>query len=438
MKIYKVVIGKREISIEAFSVSPSGRYFVVRYGGDFYVCKAEKDSGTVLEKCPDWTDYDFYWFDSVEWFEEYGFVKVRFSHQDYFSIKTERMYFDRDLYEKEKAKRRKKTMDKIRIGIAGYGNLGKGVELAVRQNDDMELAAIFTRRDPSALKPLTEGVNVQNIGNIKNFKDKIDVLIICGGSATDLPEQTPELAKNFNVIDSFDTHARIPEHFANVDSNAKMSNHLAIISLGWDPGLFSLNRLYAESILPDGKSYTFWGKGVSQGHSDAIRRVKGVKRGIQYTIPVEEAMEAVRSGSQPELSTRQKHTRECWIVAEEGADLAQIENDIKTMKNYFDEYDTTVNFITEEEFDAVHNKMPHGGFVMRSGVTGEGGKTHQMIEYSLKLDSNPEFTASVLICYARALARLRAEGKSGCLTAFDIAPAYLSRLSAEELRAKML
>ena len=329
-------------------------------------------------------------------------------------------------------------MSKIRIGIAGYGNLGKGVELAIRQNDDMELAGIFTRRDPSTLKPLTAGAPVYSINDIQSKKDDIDVMIICGGSATDLPKQTPELAKYFNVIDSFDTHARIPEHFANVDKAAKESGHLAFISLGWDPGLFSLNRLYAESILPNGKSYTFWAKGVSQGHSDAIRRVEGVKRGIQYTIPVEAAMEEVRSGSQPDLTTRQKHTRECWVVPEEGADLAKIEESIKTMKNYFDQYDTTVNFITEEEFDAVHNKMPHGGFVMRSGLTGDGEKTHQMIEYSLKLESNPEFTASVLICFARALARLKAEGATGCKTAFDIAPAYLSPLSGEELRASML
>ena len=329
-------------------------------------------------------------------------------------------------------------MSKVRIGIAGYGNLGKGVELAVRQNDDMELAAVFTRRDPASVTPLTEGTKVYNIADAEKMQNDIDVMIICGGSATDLPEQTPALAKLFNVIDSFDTHKRIPEHFANVDKAAKESGHLALISLGWDPGLFSLNRLYAESILPNGKTYTFWGKGVSQGHSDAIRRVKGVKRGIQYTVPIESAMEAVRSGSQPELTTRQKHLRECYVVAEEGADKAKIEETIKNMKNYFDEYDTTVNFITEEEFDAVHNKMPHGGFVMRSGMTGDGEKTHQMIEYSLKLESNPEFTASVLVCYARALARLKAEGATGCKTAFDIAPAYLSKLSGEELRASML
>lgn len=329
-------------------------------------------------------------------------------------------------------------MSKIRIAIAGYGNLGRGVELAVKQNPDTELVCVFTRRDPSSVKLLTEGVKVMNISDAASMKDSVDVLIICGGSATDLPEQTPELAKMFNVIDSFDTHKRIPEHFANVDKAAKENGHLAMISLGWDPGLFSLNRLYAESILPNGKSYTFWGKGVSQGHSDAIRRVEGVKRGIQYTVPVEEAMDAVRSGSQPELTTRQKHTRECFIVPEDGADLAKIEAEIKGMKNYFDEYDTTVNFITEEEFDAVHNKMPHGGFVMRSGMTGDGEKTHQMIEYSLRLESNPEFTGSVLVCFARALSRMRAEGATGCKTAFDVAPAYLSPLSGEKLRASML
>lgn len=328
-------------------------------------------------------------------------------------------------------------MSRIRIGIAGYGNLGRGVELAVAQNDDMELVGVFTRRDPSTVSTVT-GVKAYSMDDAMNMTDVIDVMIICGGSATDLPKQTPELAKYFNVIDSFDTHACIPEHFANVDKAAKESGKLAFISLGWDPGLFSLNRLYAESILPKGKTYTFWGKGVSQGHSDAIRRVEGVKRGIQYTVPIEAAMDAVRSGSQPDLTTRQKHHRECWVVAEEGADLAKIEESIKTMKNYFDEYDTTVNFITEEEFDAVHNKMPHGGFVMRSGLTGNGEKTHQMIEYSLKLESNPEFTASVLVCYARAISRLSAEGATGCKTAFDIAPAYLSPLSGEELRKSLL
>ena len=329
-------------------------------------------------------------------------------------------------------------MKKVRIAIAGYGNLGRGVELAVRQNEDMELVAVFTRRDPASVKLLTEGVKVYNIADAAKLADQVDVLVICGGSATDLPKQTPELAKYFNVIDSFDTHARIPEHFANVDKASRENGHIAFISLGWDPGLFSLNRLYAESILPNGKSYTFWGKGVSQGHSDAIRRVNGVKRGIQYTCPVEAAMDAVRSGSQPDLTTREKHTRECFVVAEEGAYKAAIEAEIKGMKNYFDQYDTTVHFITEEEFDREHNKMPHGGFVMRSGLTGDGEKTHQMIEYSLKLESNPEFTASVLICYARAMSRLFSEGQRGCRTAFDIAPAYLSPLSPEELRAQML
>ena len=329
-------------------------------------------------------------------------------------------------------------MEKIRIGIAGYGNLGKGVELAIRQNDDMELVGVFTRRAPENVKLMTEGVSVYSIHDAKNMQDQIDVMILCGGSATDLPEQTPELAQYFNVIDSFDTHARIPEHFANVDKVCRENGHLAMISLGWDPGLFSLNRLYAESILPSGKTYTFWGKGVSQGHSDAIRRVEGVKKGIQYTIPVDAAMEAVRSGNQPELTTREKHKRECFVVAEEGADKAKITETIQHMKNYFDAYDTTVHFISEEEFDAVHNKMPHGGFVMRSGKTGDGEQTHQMIEYSLKLESNPEFTASVLIAYARALYRLKAEGATGCKTVFDIVPAYLSRLSGEELRASML
>ena len=329
-------------------------------------------------------------------------------------------------------------MERIRIGIAGYGNLGKGVELAVRQNEDMELVGVFTRRAPETVKLLTEGIPVYHMNDVLGMQDKIDVMIICGGSATDLPKQTPELAKYFNVIDSFDTHARIPEHFANVDKVCKENGTIALISLGWDPGLFSLNRLYAESILPSGKTYTFWGKGVSQGHSDAIRRVEGVKKGIQYTVPVDAAMDAVRSGSQPELSTREKHERVCFVVAEEGADKEKIAETIKSMKNYFDEYNTTVNFISEEEFDAQHNTMPHGGFVMRSGKTGDGEKTHQMIEYSLKLESNPEFTASVLVAYARALSRLKSEGAVGCKTAFDIAPAYLSRLSGEELRASML
>ena len=329
-------------------------------------------------------------------------------------------------------------MSKIRIGIAGYGNLGKGVELAIRQNTDMELVGIFSRRDPESVKTLTPGTPVYKLDEAASMKDAIDVMILCGGSATDLPTQTPELAKHFNVIDSFDTHAKIPEHFANVDAVGKENNTLSIISVGWDPGLFSLNRIYAESILPNGKTYTFWGKGVSQGHSDAIRRVEGVKRGIQYTVPIDAALDAVRSGSQPELTTREKHLRECYVVPEEGADLAKIEESIKTMKNYFDEYDTTVTFITEEEFDAVHNTMPHGGFVMRSGVTGDGEKTHQMIEYSLKLESNPEFTASVLVAYARALMRMKEHGMTGCATVFDVPPAYLSQMSGEELRAHLL
>lgn len=329
-------------------------------------------------------------------------------------------------------------MSKIRIGIAGYGNLGKGVELAIRQNEDMELVGVFTRRDPASVTLATPGVKAYKMEDAKKMKDQVDVMILCGGSATDLPEQTPELAKYFNVIDSFDTHANIPQHFANVDAACKENGTLGIISVGWDPGLFSLNRIYAESILPSGKTYTFWGKGVSQGHSDAIRRIPGVRKGIQYTVPVDAALDKVRNGEQPELTTRDKHTRECFVVAEEGADLKQIEESIKTMKNYFDEYNTTVTFITEEEFDAVHNKMPHGGFVMRSGMTGDGEKTHQMIEYSLKLESNPEFTSSVLAAYARALMKMKAEGTVGCKTVFDVAPAYLSPLSGEELRAHLL
>ena len=329
-------------------------------------------------------------------------------------------------------------MNKIRIGIAGYGNLGKGVEMAIRQNADMELVGVFTRRNPETVKIATEGAKAYTMDDAKNMTDAIDVMIICGGSATDLPKQTPELAKYFNVIDSFDTHAKIPEHFAAVDAACKESGHIGLISLGWDPGLFSLNRIYAESILPNGKTYTFWGKGVSQGHSDAIRRIPGVKRGIQYTVPIQDALDQVREGKMPELTTRQKHLRECYVVAEEGADLNQIETSIKTMKNYFAEYDTSVTFITEEEFDAVHNKMPHGGFVMRSGLTGADESTHQMIEFSLNLGSNPEFTSSVLVAYARALMRMKERGFVGCNTAFDVPPAYLSPLSAEELRAQLL
>ena len=326
----------------------------------------------------------------------------------------------------------------IKIGILGYGNLGRGVECAVKQNDDMELVAVFTRRNPEDVKILTETATVCNVADVEDWKDKIDVMIICGGSATDLPKQTPVYAKMFNVIDSFDTHARIPEHFANVDAAAKEGGHVGIISVGWDPGMFSLNRLNANAILPDGNDYTFWGKGVSQGHSDAIRRVEGVKDGKQYTIPVEAALEAVRNGENPELTTRQKHTRECFVVLEEGADAAKVEEEIKTMPNYFSDYDTTVHFISEEELKANHSGIPHGGFVLRSGKTGWDGENKHLIEYSLKLDSNPEFTSSVLIAYARAAYRLASEGQIGCKTVFDIAPAYLSAKSGEELRKHML
>ena len=326
----------------------------------------------------------------------------------------------------------------IKIGILGYGNLGRGVECAVKQNDDMELVAVFTRRNPEDVKILTEAATVCNVADVEDWKDKIDVMIICGGSATDLPKQTPVYAKMFNVIDSFDTHARIPEHFVNVDAAAKEGGHVGIISVGWDPGMFSLNRLYANAILPDGNDYTFWGKGVSQGHSDAIRRVEGVKDGKQYTIPVEAALKAVRNGENPELTTRQKHTRECFVVLEEGADAAKVEEEIKTMPNYFSDYDTIVHFISEEELKANHSGIPHGGFVLRSGKTGWNGENKHLIEYSLKLDSNPEFTSSVLIAYARAAYRLASEGQSGCKTVFDIAPAYLSAKSGEELRKHML
>ena len=326
---------------------------------------------------------------------------------------------------------------KTRIGILGYGNLGKGVECAVKEANDMELVAVFTRRDPKNVTILTENVPVCHIDEAADWKDKIDVMILCGGSATDLPVQTPQFASMFNVIDSFDTHARIPEHFAAVDKAAKEAGKVAVISVGWDPGMFSLNRVYANAILPDGKDYTFWGKGVSQGHSDAIRRIKGVKNAKQYTIPVESALERVRSGENPELTTRQKHTRECYVVAEEGADKARIENEIKTMPNYFSDYDTTVNFISEEELKAHHSKMPHGGFVIRTGETGCEGNKH-VIEYSLKLDSNPEFTGSVLVAYARAAYRLSKKGESGARSVFDIAPAMLSQKTPEELRASML
>ncbi len=327
---------------------------------------------------------------------------------------------------------------KIRIGIMGYGNLGRGIECAIKQNDDMELAAVFTRRDPETVKIMTEGVRVYRAEEAASMKDDIDVMILCGGSATDLPSQTPEYVKYFNVIDSFDTHAKIPEHFAAVDAAAKASGKIGIISVGWDPGMFSLNRLYANAILPDGRDYTFWGKGVSQGHSDAIRRIDGVVDARQYTVPVESALEAVRSGSNPELSTREKHTRECYVVAAEGADKARIENEIKTMPNYFADYDTTVHFISAEELKANHSGIPHGGFVIRCGKTGANGENDHIIEYSLKLDSNPEFTSSVLIAYARAAYRLNKEGVSGGKTVFDIAPAYLTAQSGEELRKHLL
>lgn len=328
-------------------------------------------------------------------------------------------------------------MDKIRIGIVGYGNIGRGVELAVARNEDMELRAVFTRRDPSAVKIHTDGAAVKHMDDMLSMKDEIDVMVLCGGSATDLPVMGPKIAADFNTIDSFDTHARIPEYYADMDKAAKEGGKIGIISVGWDPGMFSLNRLYAEAILPQGSTYTFWGKGVSQGHSDAIRRVEGVKNGIQYTVPVEAAVDRVRSGSEPALTTREKHLRECYVVPEEGADLKAIETAIKTMPNYFDEYDTTVTFITEEELKAQHSKMPHGGFVIRSGETGEDGSKH-IIEYSLKLDSNPEFTASVLICYARAAHRLAKAGECGAKSVFDIAPALLSMKTPEELRAGLL
>lgn len=328
-------------------------------------------------------------------------------------------------------------MNKIRIGIVGYGNIGRGVEQAIARNDDMELKAVFTRRDPSSVAIKTEGVAVKHFDDMVSMKEEIDVMVLCGGSATDLPVMGPEIAANFNTIDSFDTHAKIPEYFANVDKAAKEGKNVSIISVGWDPGMFSLNRLYAESILVQGSTYTFWGKGVSQGHSDAIRRIEGVKNGIQYTVPIEEAVDRVRSGSEPVLTTREKHLRECYVVPEEGADLAAIEDAIKTMPNYFDEYETTVTFITEEELKEQHSKMPHGGFVIRSGETGCEGNKH-VIEYSLKLDSNPEFTASVLIAYARAAYRLSKAGESGARSVFDIAPALLSQKTPEELRAQML
>ena len=326
----------------------------------------------------------------------------------------------------------------IRVGIMGYGNLGRGIECALKQNPDMELVGVFTRRDPQTVTILNKSVNVYHVDDVLKMKDDIDVLIMCGGSATDLPKQTKEYAKYFNVVDSFDTHAKIPEHFAAVDEAASANNKVAMISVGWDPGMFSLNRLYANAILPNGSDYTFWGKGVSQGHSDAIRRVEGVANGKQYTVPVEEALERVRSGENPQLTTREKHTRECYVVAEDGADKAKIEAEIKNMPNYFADYDTSVTFITEEELEKNHAGIPHGGFVIRSGKTGWNEEHNNIIEYSLKLDSNPEFTASVIVAYARAAYRMHKEGMRGCKTVFDVAPAYLSPISNEELRAHLL
>ena len=325
----------------------------------------------------------------------------------------------------------------IKIGIVGYGNLGKGVECAIKQNPDTELYGIFTRRPPETVKTLT-GAQVYKLDEILNHKDSIDTLIICGGSATDLPEQTPCLAEHFNVVDSFDTHAKIPEHFSRVDTAAKKGGNIAMISVGWDPGMFSLNRLYAEAILPEGKDYTFWGKGVSQGHSDAVRRIEGVLDARQYTIPVEEALERVRKGENPKLSVREKHIRECFVVAAEGADKTRIENEIKTMPNYFADYDTIVHFISAEEMARDHSGIPHGGRVIRSGKTGLNGENTHIIEYSLKLDSNPEFTSSVLVAYARAAYRMSKEGLSGCKTVFDVAPCYISPEAPEQLREHIL
>ena len=326
----------------------------------------------------------------------------------------------------------------MRIGIYGYGNLGRGVECAIMQNPDARLVAVFTRRDPESVKILTPSAKVEKAENVLLYKDEIDVLVICGGSATDLPVMTPELAKNFNVIESFDTHVRIPEHFANVDKAAKENGNIALISAGWDPGMFSVNRLMASAILPDGKDYTFWGRGVSQGHSDAIRRIEGVIDARQYTCPVEAAMERVRNGENPELTTREKHTRECFVVAEEGADLTRIENEIKTMPNYFADYDTTVTFISKEELDKNHKGIPHGGSVIRTGVTGKNGENKEIIEYKLKLDSNPEFTASVILCYARAVYKMKMRGETGCKTVFDVTPRDMSAVPYEEMLAHML
>ena len=326
----------------------------------------------------------------------------------------------------------------IKVGIVGYGNLGRGVEAAVAKNPDMELKMMFTRRDPASVKIKTEGVPVYKLEDASNYKNDVDILILCGGSATDLPEMTPALAKDFNVIDSFDTHARIPEHFANVDKAAKDGGKTALISCGWDPGMFSLNRLYANCILPEGKDYTFWGKGVSQGHSDACRRIEGVVDARQYTVPVESAVERVRNGENPELTTREKHTRLVFVVAAEGADKAKIEKEIKEMPNYFADYDTTVNFITKEEMERDHSGLPHGGSVIRSGATGWNNENKHTIEYNIKLDSNPEFTGSVIAAYARAVVKMNQKGDNGCKTVFDVAPAMLSPLSDDEIRAHML
>lgn len=326
----------------------------------------------------------------------------------------------------------------VRIGIMGYGNLARGVEAAIRQNDDMELAVVFSRRNPESVCIHTDGVPVVSADNVADYADKIDVLMLCGGSATDLPKQTPEYAKLFNVVDSFDTHANIPEHFAAVDAASKKANKISMISCGWDPGMFSIARLYANCVLPEGKDYTFWGRGVSQGHSDAIRRIEGVVDARQYTVPVPSALEQVRAGQAPELTVRQKHTRECYVVAAEGADLARIEREIKTMPHYFDEYDTTVQFISADEMREKHSGIPHGGFVIRNGCTGFEKEKKHTIEYRLQLDSNPEFTGSVLVACARAVFRMNQEGMSGCKTLFDVPPAYLSAMSADELRAKLL
>jgi len=328
--------------------------------------------------------------------------------------------------------------NQIRVAILGYGNLGRGVELALRANSDMKLVAFFTRRDPAALKTLTPEVPVYGVEKLLGMKDEIDVLVLCGGSATDLPVQSVEYAKYFNIVDSYDNHAKIPEHFAQCDKSALEGGKTALISVGWDPGLFSLQRLLGNCVLPGGKDYTFWGRGVSQGHSDAIRRIEGVQDAKQYTVPVAEAMDRVRSGENPELTTREKHTRECFVVAAPGADKARIEHEIKTMPNYFEPYDTTVYFVSQEELDRDYAGIPHGGFVMRSGATGENGETKQMMEFSLKLESNPEFTSSVLVCCARAVYRMNANGFVGAKTIFDVPPAYLSPKSGEELRKLLL